>query len=461
MPRIPQPFASAHLVGIGGSGMKSLAEILLDLNVWVTGSDMDVSRPGLMQLRTKGIEIASEHRACSVPSDVDAVIFSPAIPADNAERRRAGELGIPQHSLPEALALLMQNRVGIAIAGTHGKSTTTAMVAWILEQAGRSPTAYIGAERQDLHRGGWAGDGESFVIESCEYQRNFLHLKPTHAVLLGIEPDHFETFPDESTLIDAFACFAKQLRPGGTLTVNGDCRRTAAAIRQARVEVQTFGFEPTTDWCIHEAGNDTRLRIHSRKECVIDVELPVPGRHNRLNAAAAAVVCLRMGLPADAVASGLAMFPGIARRFEILGERNGVQFIDDYAHHPTAVRFTLETARTEYPNGRLWCIFQPHQTARVYRLMTEFTNALAIADSVRIVPAFSARESKHAKAAACAEELAMIVASAGVDSRFLNSLDRILPSLDDEAQPGDVVILMGAGNIDCLRNEFLPSPPRT
>lgn len=456
MSRISPPFASAHLVGIGGSGMKSLAEILLDLNVRVTGSDLDDTRPSLKRLRAKGAEISTGHRAESLPNDVEAVIYSPAIPEDNAERQRAVELGLPRNSLPEALAQLMRERVGIAIAGTHGKSTTTAMVAWILEQAGRSPTAFIGAELCNSHRGGWAGEGEFFVVESCEYKLNFLHLQPTHAVILGIEPDHFETFPDETTLIDAFARFAEQLTPGGSLTVNGDCPRTVHAMQRASVPFQSFGLESTADWQVFSSQSILDIR-HANAE-VLEVGLPVPGRHNLLNAAAAAVVCLRVGLSAEDVANGLATFPGVARRFEIMGERNGVQWIDDYAHHPTAVRCTLETARSEFPDGRLWCVFQPHQTARVYKLMSEFAQALAIADSVRIVPAFSARESNDVKASACAEELAKLVASLEVDSRFLNSLDRILPSLDDESQPGDVVILMGAGNVDRLRDDFLFSP---
>lgn len=450
------PFRSAHLVGIGGSGMKSLAEILHDFGVRVTGSDAGGDQSFDSRLAALGIEVAAGHRPEFVPKDAEALIYSPAIPADNPERRRAADLNIPQFSLPECLSRLMLDRNAVCIAGTHGKSTTTAMVAWILRCAGLSPTAFIGASLRTIDRGGWAGGGEHFVVESCEYRRNFLLFQPTHAAILGVEPDHFETYPDDAALIDAFAEFAGCLKPGGTLTINGDCPRAVQAAESAGAVFETCGTGKT-DWRIcrtQKSAVGHSFRLQGADEVVAELELPLFGRHNISNAVAAAVVCLRMGVSPTIIGEALREFPGIHRRFEILGDFNGVTFIDDYAHHPTAVRATLETAKSIYPGRRLWCVFQPHQTARVRRLLGEFSAALSIAHSVRITPAFSARESDEESARLCSHELAAATAATGVDCRFLSSLDGILPCLDDEARPGDVVVLMGAGDIERIRHEL-------
>jgi UDP-N-acetylmuramate--alanine ligase len=481
------PFAAPHLVGIAGSGMKSLAELLRDLGCRVTGSDR--SLPG-------------GHCETNVPADCDALISSSAVPPDNPERTAAAALGIPQFSLVDVLAELMKTRTGVCIAGTHGKSTTTALTAWILQHAGREPSAFIGASIRNqpagasprfLHnarepgasaqrlmktaqRGGWAGSGELFVAESCEYRRHFLQLTPRHAVILNIEPDHFDTFPDDAALLDGFQQFAARVPPDGTLLISGDCERSPR-IAPSRCAVHTFGSREDCNWRftdVRQTASGTHFTVLHDDRIVTEVETPLFGDHNVHNTLAATALCLRLGLSAAEVRDAVRAFPGIARRFAPIGEWRGVRFFDDYAHHPTAVRVTLETARQRFGGQRVWCVFQPHQLTRTERLLDEFAAALSIADRVLITPVFAARE----EASEAGERVSRLLVerarsrirensdgsaefsriplrqSASRSCRFCPSLDRILPTLDHGARPGDVVILMGAGDIERIGHEL-------
>jgi UDP-N-acetylmuramate--alanine ligase len=483
------PFAAPHLVGIGGSGMQSLAALLRDLGCRVTGSDA---------------RFAGGHCESQVPADCDALVYSPAVPPDNPERTAAAALGIPQLSLVDVLALLMQSRTGVCIAGTHGKSTTTALTAWILRHAGREPSAFIGASlhvgqafqpdregdvrqagrlasgqagKPDL-RGGWAGSGELFIVESCEYRRHFLRFTPEHAVILNIEPDHFDTFPDEAALLDGFRQFAASVPASGTLLVNGDCERCKSVAELARVQtsgrkprnscefrygtksLETFGSTAGCNWRfadVQQTATGTRFRIVNEGHVVTDVDSPLFGTHNVYNALAAAAFCLRLGVSAAEVRDAVREFPGISRRFAPLGEWRGMAVFADYAHHPTAVRVTLETARQRFGGRRVWCVFQPHQLLRTQRLMDEFAAALALADCVLVPPVFAARENASGDCERISQLLVERTSALMASSRSCRpcaSLDHVLPTLDDEARPGDVVILMGAGDIERIGHEL-------
>jgi len=440
--------------------MKSLAEILGDGNCRLTGSDAQTDSATLRILRERKLRIDCGHREHFVPRNVDALIYSPAIPPDNPERRQAAERGIPQFSLPEVLGRLMEQLTGISVAGTHGKSTTTALMAWILREAGRSPSAFIGATMRQLNRGGWAGDGDGFVVESCEYQRNFLHLEPQHAVVLEIEPDHFETYPHDAALLNGFSEFLRRIKPGGTLLLCGDCPRSIDAAREAGVEFTTFGGTPQSHWWfsnVKRTEKGTRFRVMQGDAEVADVDMPLFGQHNVQNALAAVAFCSGFGLPAATISNAVRRFPGIKRRLELFGEWRGMPLIDDYAHHPTAVRVTLQTVREMYPHRRLWCVFQPHQAARVQRMRRQFAAALSLADDVLVTPVYSAREQPGEQDAQCARHLVGHIRQIQHKEkacRFCPSLDRILPTLEDEARPADVVVLMGAGDIERIRHEL-------
>lgn len=448
---------SAHLVGVCGSGMKALAELLHGLGWTVSGSDLSPSADTFELLRRKGLRIHRGHAGEHVPHNADVLIHSPAVTSANPERQQATQLGIPQMSYNEMLGKLMRDRVGISIAGTHGKSTTTAMVASILRDAGFSPSAVIGAELVGRNQSGWAGDGEFFVVESCEYQRNFLTLSPTHVVLTGVEADHFDCFHDLRETRDAFAEFVSRLPIHGTLIARGDCEATRVAAAASHARIETFSLRGDADWRatdIQPTSDGVRFRIFRAATLFTEVTLRVPGQHNVLNALAAAALCHNVGASVTAIREGLQNFRGIRRRFEILGSWRGVTLIDDYAHHPTAVQATLHTAREQFAGSRLLCAFQPHQESRTRALLEAFAASFDDADEIFLAPIFTARENCPTEAAQTIATLAERITSRGKAIHLVSSLDRLTDELDDAARPGDVLLTMGAGDINRITHEL-------
>ena len=501
-----QSLKSAHLIGVCGAGMKALAELLAGLGWRLSGSDLAPATAAVEGLMRRGLTFHQGHSAEHVPRDVECVVYSPAIPAENVERFEAARRGVPLFSYSQMVGRLMESRAGVCIAGTHGKSTTTAMVGWVLSHAGREPSVLVGAELGDgfqtrgfltlperggvsplalvnqvsveetgglrrpapgreegadaedstaelseAHRSGWAGSGELFVVESCEFERSFLDFSPRYAAILSVEPDHFDCFDDLPSLVQAFGQFAQRIASGGVLLVRGDCEASLESARDAAARVVTFGVGSQCEWqadAICHAAEGVRFRVVCRGEAWGEVELKLPGDHNVLNALAATALCAEIGLTPEEVADGLKLFPGIRRRFEIVGERNGITVISDYAHHPTAVAATLKTAREVFGSRRIWCTFQPHQVSRTLALMDDFAASFVDADEVVIVPVFAARERVQDEPVVVSQELVRRINSRGVSARFVESLDRIKATLDHAARSGDVLILMGAGDID-------------
>jgi UDP-N-acetylmuramate--alanine ligase len=449
--------SSAHLVGIAGSGMKALAELLAGMRWSVSGSEKSTNSPSLQILAQRGIRVHKGHSENYLPNDVDVLIYSSAIGPVNSERQAAAKRGVPQFSLSEFIGELMRDRVGVSVAGTHGKSTTTSLIAWILRHSGQSPSAIIGAELCNDDQNGWAGSGELFVVESCEYQKNFLNLAPNHAVILGIEPDHFDCFDKLEESISAFEEFAGLLPSTGQLLLNGDCPNFERARSASDATVETFSLEPGSDWWATDCRfipEGTRFRVFHREQFVMEVSLPIPGRHNVQNALAAIAMCSTLGVSAHDLREAIHDYPGIRRRYQRNGFWRGAVLIDDYAHHPTAISLTLQTVRQEYPNRRVICAFQPHQVLRTERLMTEFSAAFTEANDVLVVPVFAARETMDEQTVNTSKELAAGISRNGTPARFLPSLDQLVTTLEDESRPGDVVITMGAGDIDRVQHEF-------
>ncbi len=446
---------SAHLVGVCGSGMKALAELLTDCGCKVTGSDMQQPSGVLAAMHRRGLRVHSGHHDRFLPQDVEVLVYSPAVGPNNPERQQARRLGVPQVSYSEMLGLLMQERIGVSIAGTHGKSTTTAMAATILSDAGAAPSAIVGAELCGRGVNGWAGSGPLFVVESCEYKRSFLDLHPRYAAILGIESDHFDCYPTFEENIAAFRDFAAQVAEDGLLLIRADCPASLESAAAARCEVITFAHESAADWRaadLRETHSGMRFRVFHQGHFIAELSLQVSGNHNVLNALAATAMCHSIGISADDIRESLADFAGIKRRYERVGSWRGVTLIDDYAHHPSAVRTTLETARAEFKKRRIWCAFQPHQASRTAALMQEFADSFTACDEILIAPTFAARESVDAEQTAA--DLAERMKTAGSNSRYYPSLDRIVATLEDEARPGDVLITMGAGDIDRVHHEF-------
>ncbi len=437
--------------------MKALAELLLDRGFHVTGSDVQTPSPSMQLMQRRGLRVHQGHQDQFVPKNVDLLVYSPAVAEENPERQRARKLGIPELSYAEMLGCLMQDCTGVSIAGTHGKSTTTAMVASILSDAGLSPSAIVGAELCGRKKSGWSGEGGLFVVESCEYQRSFLQLSPSVAAILSIETDHFDYFANLEETIEAFGDFAERIPSDGCLLIPGHCAASKTAAARANAEVLTFDLESTADWWaadLRPTQDGTRFRIFYREKYFTEATLPIPGKHNVVNALAAAAISHRLGVDAKDVRESLREFRGIRRRFERVGSWRGVTLIDDFAHHPTAVKATLRTAREQFAQRRIWCVFQPHQGSRIVNLMDEFAESLTLADKVVIAPIYAAREHSGVEAGQLEKELCERAISQGVDCRFVPSLDRMIATLEDETRPGDVLITMGAGDIDRVQHEF-------
>ena len=444
----------AHLVGARGAGMKALGELLGDLGWSLSGSDM--SEPGESD-SPASFELRTGHAPSNVPIDAQLLIHSPAISSQNPERQFAREAGIPELSYTEMLAQLMRDRVGVCVAGTHGKTTTTAMVASILRECGLEPSAAVGGELVQYRRSGWAGSGRHLVVESCEYRRHFLDFSPSLAAILNLEADHFDCFPSLEAAVEAFSSFAALIAPDGVLVVPGFASAQFDEITQhCAARVERFSFDPTSDWSaveIRSKGPLTQFRLLRQGRSFGEIELKVPGRHNVLNALAAAALASAAGGQATDICEALSDFRGVRRRFEILGDWRGVTVIDDYAHHPTAVRATIQAARQFFGQRRLICVFQPHQVSRTLGLMDEFATCFAGADDVLLVPIFAARESAET-ALAAQTQLAQRAATNGVSIRQITSLDRLQVTLDYAARPGDVLLIMGAGDINRMGYEL-------
>jgi len=472
---------TTHLVGVCGVGMTALAELLDGLGWPLSGSDLSPATESVEELIRRGLIFYQGHGVSNLHQGIQRLVYSPAVEASNPERMEAARRGIQQYSYSQMAGWLMKTRQGICIAGTHGKSTTTAMIGWILTQAGRDPSVLIGASLNgpgrsalkmgpvadqqttgiDLHghavasglwnRSGWAGDGDLFVVESCEFRNSFLDFEPRHAVILGVEPDHFDCFADLGSLRQAFDNFAQRVSPQGLLLVSGDCQTALECAQQSRPNVITFGRDCDCDWRadeIHHTSKGVRFRVVYQSRTWAVIRLSQYGVHNAQNALAAVTMCAEIGLSPSEIIAGLGSFPGLRRRFEDMGQWQGITWINDYAHHPTAVRATLAAARQRFGTRRIVCLFQPHQVSRTIALIDDFEASFDQADMVLIVPVYAAREQLSDEHFRRSQELVKRIASRGVQVQFIESLDRIMITVDHATRPGDVLIAMGAGDLD-------------
>lgn len=462
-PAAAWPQRKVHLIGVCGSGMRALAELLTGLNWPISGSDLQPPTQAISQLIRRGLVFHVGHRAEHVAADAELVVFSPAVDESNAERTAAAERGVPQLSYTEMLAWLMEQRTGVCVAGTHGKSTTTAMTGSILTEAGWKPSVVIGAELCESGQSAWAGAGEHFVVESCEFQRSFLEFQPRYATILSVEPDHFDCYADSAALTQAFTEFAGRVHPDGLLLARGDCPATMSTVQHAAAPVATFGWSPECDWWaddIRRSSCGLRFRIYHRSHYFSEVSLQIPGRHNVLNALAAAALCHEIGVGPREIRECLQEFRGIRRRFEFIGLWRGVTIIDDYAHHPTAVQATLQAARDIFGSRRIWCAFQPHQVSRTVALLDDFAGSFRSVDEVLVAPVFAARERVDDEPNTVSANLVEQIGARGQSAKFCESLDQLVAALEDGLKPGDVLITMGAGNIDRVHHAFARRIPR-
>jgi len=455
-----EPFDSgprrAHLVGIAGAGMQALAEVLLSRGWQLTGSDLAPERAAWLESR--GIRVMHGHAADNLPDNTELLIHSPAVDPTVAERRLAARRGLDQWSYPEMLGRLMREGVGLAVAGTHGKSTVTAMATAILVAAGLDPTVVGGGARLGSTSGGRFGRGRHVLVEACEYRSHFLHLKPWSATLLGVEHDHFDYFDTDQSLTTAYERFVTQLPADGTLTFDASSQSACRAARAALCQVETFGYVPEAVWRADElraVRGRYSFTLCRGAETLGRIALHVPGRFQVSNALAAASLTWHAGADATAILRGLAAFHGIARRMERLSDAGGIALWDDFAHHPTEVSATLAALREIYPNRRILCVFQPHQASRLRRLLDEFADSLHNADYCLVAEIYRARESGTDLEKNGSSDLARAVRARGGKARAVLDHRTIIDTLIEYARPDDAVVTLGAGDLWKVAHGFL------
>jgi UDP-N-acetylmuramate--alanine ligase len=450
--------ARFHIVGIGGAGMSAIATVLLERGYRVSGSDQMESEV-MQQLREQGANVAVGQRAENV-GEVDMVVVSSAIRADNPELIAAQERGLPVNKRAQFLGWLMQGSLGVAVAGTHGKTTTTAMIAHTLMSAGRDPSFIVGGTIKSIGRSAHAGRDREFVIEADEYDRMFLGLTPTIEVILNVEHDHPDCYPTLDDMLEAFREFIQHVPEDGLVVA---CGEDSAASMLAREAAQRslrhvlYGFKPLLEWYAtdirpNNAGGIDFLAHHNGETQGI-VRLRVPGKHNVLNALAALAVTDALGVPFGVAVDALSEFRGVGRRFEVHGEAKGVTIVDDYGHHPTEIKSTLAGARLRYPDQQIWAILQPHTYSRTKTLLDQFAAAFDDADHVIVTAIYASRErdtlgiSNRDVVAAIMQRVAMQQRdTAHPDARAIDQLDEVAQYLRANAKPGDVVITFSAGD---------------
>lgn len=444
-----------YFVGLGGMGMSALARYLRAQGHALAGSDQ-AETPVLAALRAEGIAAAAGHDPARLAaSGAEAVIISAAIRPDNPEVQAARAAGLPVLTLAEAVGLVAAGRQVLAVAGTHGKTTTTSMIAYALERAGRAPSFLLGGLVPDLGGNARFGSGDLLVVEADEYAGRFLTLHPAVAAVTNLELDHPDIYPDWTSLEAVFRRWLAQVRPGGLVLLRADdpgCARLGAALAPvAGVRRATFALAPAAaDWTVEPLPPDPagdpailqRARLRHGRAAPAELALRLPAPYDLLNALAAVAVCAAVGLAPAAAAAHLASFSGVSRRFERRGVAGGVTVIDDYAHHPTALRLVLATARARYPGARLWCLFQPHTFSRTRRFFDDFAAALRDADVAVVLPVYAAREPDDP-----ALTPARLATAAGPAARPVGSLAEAVALVAAEVRPGDVVLTAGAGDI--------------
>ena len=471
-----------HFIGAGGIGMSGLAQLLIRNHGIVTGSDQT---PGseVRALCQMGADIKIGHNADNLSPQTDAVVISAAIKEDNPELKLARQRGCRVYKYARMLGRLMDSYDGIAVSGTHGKSTTSGWLVYCLKQAGLDPNFIVGARIGQLGSSSGTTEGRYFVAEACEYDRSFLNLKPKIACILNIEQDHLDYYKDENEIVAAFADFALGTRPDGVVIANGQDPNVAKVIRRlgAGRRCETFGLDEN---CNFYAGN-IKLNdglygfdVFHNGKLLGATKISLPGRHNILNALAVTAIGLNAGVEPDQILQTLPNFTGIDRRLMLKGrfivrdtsclmrrakKRNTkyairnttIVVLDDYAHHPTEIRASLQAIRQRYRPSRIWCVFQPHQYSRTRFLLDDFSESFKLADITIVPEIYFVRDSQAAKKQVNARMLVEKMRNNGTEAVFIDPFEDICDYLKQNVAPGDLVVTMGAGDIWKVADEYI------
>jgi UDP-N-acetylmuramate--alanine ligase len=454
-----------HFVGIGGSGLSAIARLLLESGYTVSGSDRALT-PFAEEIRKAGAKVYVGHHPRNL-GGADWVVRSSAITDDNPEVEGAKRAKIPVYKRAEFLGRLMSDKTGIAIAGTHGKTTTTAMTAWVLSALGRDPSFIVGGVINNLGVNAHAGKSKLFVIEADEYDNMFLGLKPYIAVVTSIEHDHPDFFPTLESMYMAFEKFVDLLPAEGTLIVCSEDAGAAALIppmRKAGRNIVSYSVQSdrTINTPLWVQARDLKpnqrggfdfvvtSNLTSKTSTAIKVSLQIPGEYNVRNALAVLGIIGVLGLSRRKAAQALGEFTGTGRRFQLRGEVNGISIFDDYAHHPTEIKATLAGARARYPERRIWAVWQPHTYSRTQTFFLEFARAFKDANEVIVTEVYAAREPKQDFSSA-----EIVSAIPNLSARYIKTLPEVTDYLLKRLEPGDVVLVLSAGDADQISTDVV------
>lgn len=448
-----------HFIGAGGIGTSGLAKLLMKHSAIVSGSDMSESSVVDM-LRQSGADIKIGHKADNLAGNIDAVVISAAVKDDNPELVAARRQGCKIYKYAQMLGDVMSYYTGIAVSGTHGKSTTSAWLTYVLENAGLEPSFIVGADIGQLGGSSGAGNGKLFVAEACEYDRSFLNLHPKVAVILNVEADHLDYYKDEAEIIEAFCDFANGVTAGGTVVVNGEDANVAkviASLPDSQAYV-TFGLDKKCTFraeMIEKANGCYAFDVWQGKNCLGRTHISVPGMHNVYNGLAVIAAAVSGGADAKKILEAMPGFTGVDRRIMLKGQAGGITVLDDYAHHPTEIRASLKAIRERFSPKRLWCIFQPHQYSRTRFLLADFAESFKLADITIVPDIYFVRDTEQNKREVNAQVLVNKINSNGSRALFIATMPEICEHLKEQVKAGDAVVTMGAGDIWKVADEYI------
>jgi len=438
-----------HFIGIGGCGMSGLANVLLDAGAIVSGSEPNRNAT-TFNLVSRGANISQDQMGKLLSRQVALVVRSAAVPDNNPEYLGARALGIRTVKYAQFLGAVMRERFGVAVAGTHGKSTTTAMISWALLQCGADPSFVIGGTVKQLGGGSRSGRGQDFVVEACEYDRSFHNLHPRVALLMNIEEDHMDYYKNLDEIVESFHEFAGLVPPDGTVIANGLDQNVRKALAASHANIETVALKTGYQWSTLETGQVQgcyRGQVYYRNKPVAKLELGIPGEHNLFNATMAVAACAACGIEPARAARALGDFQGVDRRMAEVGRCNGAVLVDDYGHHPTEIRATLEALRGRYQPRRLLCVFQPHQYSRTRFLLKDFAASFGQADETIVPDIYFVRDSDEELKLVNSDVLVSRIRQNGQKAVHFPQFADIIAYLRGSIGPGDLVVTMGAGDV--------------
>lgn len=438
-----------HFIGIGGCGMSGLARMLIDSGAIVTGSELQPNEQ-TFELSARGARISRDQSGEFLSRDIDIVVRTAAVKDTNIEYLGARAMGLKTVKYAALLGQVMEERLGVAVAGTHGKSTTTAMIAWAMLECGADPSFVVGGTVPQLGGGSRSGAGKAFVAEACEFDRSFHNLRPRIAIITNIEEDHLDCYRNLEEIIASFRHFAGLVPADGTIIANALDTNVDLALADISCPIERAGLVEGYPWSTRIIGKERgcyRGEVFHKGTAVAILRMSVAGEHNLLNATMALAACHACGVDVVPAAAALGTFAGVGRRMEELGTVNGAAVVDDYAHHPTEIRATLKAAREKYRPRRLICIFQPHQHSRTRFLLEDFAASFEQADEVIVPDIYFVRDSEAEMHAVSADDLVRRIATNGGRASHVKDFDEIVEQMRHAAGEGDLVMTMGAGNV--------------